>query len=294
MTGHDIDLRIGEILLEKVSKSTFDVTLAVHAELQSKFAHADRIRYQHVEKLKYEMDVAKRRYRLVDPENRLVADELESDWNHKIIDFQKAHIDYKRKQSEDLLMLGEEKKLELLSLTSDFPRLWTSQSIENRDRKRLVKLLICDVTLTKRDRDIKVQIRFPGGASQELELMRPRSAWEEKKHSPEVIAEIDRLLNEHTYAEIATLLNEGGYCSGTGKTFDAKRVSIIRRAYKLTSLYTRLRQQGFLSIKEMCEKFGISRHKVYALRRSKKLRAYRYDDVGRYMYKLPEGELLTP
>lgn len=58
--------------------------------------------------------------------------------------------------------------------------------------------------------------------------------------------------------------------------------------------HTRLRQQGFLSLKEMCQKFGISRQKVYALRRSKKLRACRYDDVGRSMYKLPEGERLTP
>ena len=106
----------------------------------------------------------------------------------------------------------------------------------------------------------------------------------ERKHSPEVIQAIDDLLDEHTDSEVASILNQRGMHSGTGLPFDARRVAVTRRHYRIPSRRTRLRKKGLLTIAEICEKFKVKRWTVYEWRKRGKLVAYRIDDVGRYLY----------
>ncbi len=110
----------------------------------------------------------------------------------------------------------------------------------DQDRKRMVRLLIEDVTLIKAER-IEVKIRYKGGQIAEHSLPLPQCAWIEKKHSPEVLAAIDQLLDEHTDGEVAEILINKGYRSGTGQIFCARRISVIRRAYKIPSRFSRLK-----------------------------------------------------
>ncbi|MDX2447230.1 MAG: recombinase family protein [Desulfobacterales bacterium] len=291
--GHDIDKLIGRLLVEKMSRSIIDVAMAVQQELQKRIEETDNIRRAHVESAKYEMECARTRYMMVDPKNRLVADELESDWNKKIRFHQEAQIVYERKREEDQAKITDEQKQKILSLTTDFPRLWGKNTTTDQDRKRMVRLLIDDVTLLKDDQTIKVQIRYKGGACEEHNLARPKSAWEEKRHSPEVLKEIDLLLNDHTDCEVADILNHRGYLSGTGKSFDGRRIAVIRRAYHISSRFTRLRNKGLHTIKEICEKFHVPRQKVYKWRKSGVLAAHRFDDVGRYLYDTSDLVNLT-
>lgn len=283
--GEGIDALIGKILVERMQASTIETALSVQNELISQFEATDRIRYQHVENAKYEMESAKRRYMAIDPNNRLVADELESDWNQKIQAYRESCEEYERRKSEDRACITEEQRKRVLELAHNFSALWHSKATEDKDRKRMVRLLISDVTLTKGDSDIKIQIRFVGGATEEHNIPRPRSACEEMKHHPEVIAEIDRLLNDYTDGEVAEILNQNKFQSGTGKQFDAKRVQVIRRAYGLTNRENPLRKEGRYTMAELCKKFGTNRWKVYELRNDGQLKAYRYDDVGRYLYE---------
>jgi len=110
----------------------------------------------------------------------------------------------------------------VLELAGNFPELWNSKTTESKDKKRMARLLILDVTLV-RDSSIKVKIRYRGGATSEHELPVAKNVWEERKHSPEVIKEIDRLLDSHTDAETADILNDKGYLSGTLKKFYRKK-----------------------------------------------------------------------
>jgi hypothetical protein len=282
--GHDIDNLIGKLLVEKMSSATIHVALAVQEELQTRIEETDRIRRGHVENARYEMECAKTRYMMVDPQNRLVADELESEWNQKIHIHREAQATYERKREEDQAKITDEQKQKILALATDFPRLWAGNTTTDRDRKRMVRLLLDDVTLLREEEKIKVQIRYKGGAIEEHELARPKSAWEEKRHSPEVLKEIDALLNDHTDSEVADILIRRGYLSGTGKSFDAKRIAVIRRAYKISSRFTRLRRKGLHTIKEICDKYDVPRQKVYKWRKTGKIAAYKFDDVGRYLY----------
>ena len=113
-----------------------------------------------------------------------------------------------------------------------------------------MRLVIEDVTLIKAE-EISVHVRFRGGATRSFTLPRLRPAQEEHRTPEEVVREIDRLLDEHTYGEIATILNERGLRSGTGKCFHAKRVAHIQDAYNLPSRRERLRRKGLLTNAEL-------------------------------------------
>jgi hypothetical protein len=106
-----------------------------------------------------------------------------------------------------------------------------------------------------------------------------------------VVNEIDRLLADHTYAEIAERLNARGLASGYGKAFTAERVKVTARAYGLQSRYTRLRQGGWLTLEEVAAKLGVCTATVKRRRAAGTLavEAIRSNDMGEYLYKDPAG-----
>lgn len=289
--GDVIDRIVGELLVELMTPATLEVALAVQEELQARIDEADSLRFKQVERAKYEMELARRRYMRVDPDNRLVADELEAEWNNNLRELKETQAEYERKRREDVLSISEEQRKKILALVTDFPKLWKDKNTPERERKRMARLLIDDVTLVKEEK-ISVHVRFKGGATKSLNVAIPKRAWEERVHSPEVIAEIDKLLDHHTDGEVASILNERGFISGMGKSFDGRRVSKIRRAYNLRSYYYRLRQKGLLAMGEIRERYGVHRMTVARWRNIGKLKSYRYDDMGRYLYEDP-GDSIT-
>ena len=141
----------------------------------------------------------------LDPSNRLVADELEAEWNHSIRAYNQAKTDYEHKREQDRLAITEEQTKRIHELVTHFPKLWSASSTNDQDRKRMIRLLIEDVTLIKAAH-IEVKIRYKGGQTTEHSLPLPQSAWIEKKHSAEVLAAIDQLLDEHTDGEVHKFL----------------------------------------------------------------------------------------
>src|SRR5258708_40226814 len=120
----------------------------------------------------------------------------------------------------------------IFQLASDFPRLWRDVNTPDRERKRMVRLLLEDVTLL-RGEQITLHLRFRGGASQTLVLPLPQTSWQRWTTSPEVVTEIDRLLDHHTHQEIADLLNQHGFRSGKDQAFTCRYVARIQREYSL-------------------------------------------------------------
>ena len=101
------------------------------------------------------------------------------------------------------LVLDETKKAQVRELASDFPRLWRDPNTADRERKRMARLIIDDVALVK-GAELQVHVRFKGGATRSLRLPRPLTSWEQRQLSPDVVAEIDSLLEQHTCGEIAS------------------------------------------------------------------------------------------
>ena len=287
--GEHIDRAIGELLLEVISPTALEVALSVQEEVERRCEEVDRIRRQEVERSQYEADMARRRYMQVDPDNRLVAETLEAEWNQRIEALALAQQEYERRRAQDHKVLNEETRARVLALATDFPSLWDNPKTPNRERKRLIRLVIEDVTLIKAE-DVSVDVRFRGGATRSFALPRLRPPQEEYRTPEEVVREIDRLLDDHTSGEIATILNERGLRSGTGKTFHRARVTRIQVAYHLLSRGERLRNRGLVTRKELCTILGIPKYKLADVLRRGALPVRRHKlDATRYMYEPPEN-----
>jgi DNA invertase Pin-like site-specific DNA recombinase len=286
--GAGIDQAIGELLVQAVSPVALEVALSVQQELQRRIEEADRLRQKQVERAQYEADLARRRYMRVDPDNRLVADSLEADWNSKLRTLSEAQQERERQREQDRKVLGEPQKAAILALATDFPALWHDPSTPDRERKRMIRLLLEDITLL-RGEQITLHIRFKGGATKTLTLPLPLNSWQQRQTSSDVVKEIDQLLNHHTYPQIAAILNERGLRSGAGKAFTSRFIARIQRSYSLISRYDRLRKAGMLTVEEMAAALGICRQRVTVWNRHGLIRGHAYNDKNDCLYE-PPGE----
>ena len=284
--GADIDQAVGVELVAMVSPVALEVALAVQHELTTRIEEADRLRYQQVERARYEVDLARRRFMQVDPNNRLVADSLEGEWNDRLRDLTQAQQEYERQGATDRQVLTDEQRQKVLALATDFPKLWQSPTTTMRDRKRMIRLLVEDVTLLRKD-GITVHVRFKGGVAKTLQLPTPKRAWELRQHSQEVVDQVDRLLDHHTDKEIAVVLNQRGLVSGVGLAFTDRTVLKIRLAYRLRSRYQRLREAGLLTLDEMATRLRVTPSTVKIWRDHGLLRAHRYNDKNECLYERP-------
>lgn len=284
--GAAIDEAIGNILVEAVTPVTLEVALAVQQELQSRLEEADRLRQQQVERARYEAELARRRYLRVDPDNRLVADSLEADWNDKLRLLAETQEVCERQRAQDRQLIDEQQRAAILSLATNFPQLWCDPSTPDRERKRMVRLLLEDVTLIRTDQ-LTLHIRFKGGANRTILLPLPQRSWEQRQTSSEVVAAIDRLLDHHTYPEIAEMLNSQGLHSGEGKPFTARIVARIQRSYQLTPRYDRLRKAGMLTVEETAQVLGINPQTVKVWNRHGLTRGHAYNGKNDCLYEHP-------
>ena len=282
--GTSIDTAIGELLLEMMQPVTLELAFAVQAELQTRLEEVDRLRRQQIERAQYEADLARSRFMQVDPKNRLVADALEADWNDKLRRMTEAQEQYEQQRQKDHAVLDDASRQQVLALAQDLPRLWRDPATSDQDRKRMVRLLIEDVTLTKAEQ-IKVQVRFKGGATRTLDLPVPLSAWRERKTSHEIVALIDDLLNTCCEQEIATELNRRGCQSGTHGAFTRKRVLHICRHYGLPRRYNRLRAAGLLTGAELAAQLHVSPQTIAQWRRNGLLVARPYSAKNECLYE---------
>lgn len=282
--GTKIDEAIGELLLETVMPLTLEVALDVQRQLQAQLDQADRLRQQHVERARYEAELAERRYMQVDPHNRLVADALEADWNAKLRALQETQERYEEQRQADRTTLDEKQRQEVHSLAGDFPRLWHDPRTPQRERKRMVRLLIEDVTLVKAEQ-LSVHVRFRGGATRSLSLPLPVPPCKRWHTDPEVVALVDRLLDDYSTGEIAPILNQKGLRSGKGRSFTRITVVNICQTYRLKSRFRRLRDAGLLKRDEIAQQLGVTKATVTRWRQDGLLKGHAYNNKKSYLYE---------
>lgn len=289
IAGSGIDAAISLLVIEAVSPLALELTLAVQQELQTRFEEADAVRQKAVERARYEAELARQRFMQVNPGHRLVADALEADWNAKLRALDEAQEDYLRQTAADRAGLDERTRARILALSTDFATLWRDPSVPDRERKRMLRLLIEDVTLVK-GKELLVQVRFRGGATHSLTLPRPLSADQLRKTSSALIAAIDQLLEDHTDSEVAAIVNQRGLRSGEGKPLHRLMVRRLRLTYGLKSRYERLRDKGYLTQDEIAKRLDVCRTTVQLWRRKGWLKAAGYSERGDYLYEPPGAD----
>jgi hypothetical protein len=284
--GGALDAAIGEVIIEAMTPVAIEVAVTVQQELASRHEEADRLRRQHVERARYEANLAQRRFLKVDPDNRLVADALEADWNERLRALAAAQETYEKATAADASVVTDAERAELMALATDFQRLWCDPRTQMKEKKRMLRLLIDDVTLTKGDA-LHVDIRFVGGATRSLDLPLPKSCVELRATDAEVVKEIDRLIDTYTDGEIADVLNERGVRTVVTTPWTAARIGRLRTIYRLTDRRTRLLARGLLTPQDVAARYGVEMSTVHLWRRRGLLRAHPTDDRGNYLYEIP-------
>ena len=243
-----------------------------------------------MERAKYEAELAQRRFLKVDPDNRLVADALEADWNAKLRALAAAQEAYDKAAAADATVVTDAERAQLMALATDFPRLWRNPRTQMKDKRRMLRLLIEDVTLNKGD-TLHVDIRFAGGATRSLDLPLPKSCVELRTTDAAVVEEIDRLIETYTDKEIAEFLNERGVRTVVTTPWTAARIGRLRHIYHLTDRRTRLLAQGLLTPEDVAARYDVLVCTVHKWRRRGLLRAHPINDRGDFLYEIPPEDL---
>ena len=288
--GGGIDEAVGRLVVEAVTPTSLDVALQVFEELRLRKAEVDRLRRAELERARMEAEYAQHQYMFVRPENRLVADSLERQWNEKLVHLAELEEEYAKVSRADDGDLSPEAKQRIQALASDLASVWKDPRTQARDKKRMLRLLIEDVTL-KRGEKIQISIRWKGGATTCLEQALPLSAADLRRTPAAIVEQIRSLATEQTDAQIAQSLNHRDLRSGTGKPFTRLIVRHIRTVYGIDSLRQHLRRAGWLTPPDMAAQLGVCSATAKTYAAAGVLRALRVDSRGEILFEPISGPL---
>jgi len=255
-----VDGAVAERLLAALNPEEVALALAAAEEVTDRRARASRAAELAVERARYEADRAERAFLACEPENRLVARSLEARWEAKLVALAEAEQALAATQAQ-LAPLPERAELE--RLTSDLPTLWHAPTTSAKDRKRLLRTLIADITvLPEPDRaKLRVGIRWHSGATEELRTARRPSAMELHRTPAGAVELLRHLGPTRSDAELADELNQTGYLTGAGRPFDIKAVRWLRHVHHVPAPASF--QAGELSVAEVAQRLGITANAVY-------------------------------
>ena len=265
-----VDELVARRLLAALAPREIKLALAAADEVADRRARSTRAVELRVERARYEAIRAERAFHACEPDNRLVARSLETRWEQKLRELAEAEAEL----AEQNKPAPEPSREQLEALARELPKLWAAETTAQRDRKRLLRAMIIDVTLTSQPdtRELRVGIRWRSGASEQHTIQRPPKPADAKRTPSEVIELIKRLAADHTNAQIVEQLDAAGMRTSTGLPFDEKAIRWLRWRYRIGPSQPR---DGEVTVTQVAERFGISDGTVYAWLSTGKLAARR-------------------
>ena len=255
-----LDRVISIKVLSAITPSQIDIAVKAFEELEQREQSLKKQWLMKIERATYEAQLAQRRYEEVDPSNRLVASTLEKDWNDALASLQEVHTQYDEYKKKDILEATRTQKESILALAKDFPRLWNAPSTSSKDRKRILRLLIKDITVKKLKEENKIilHIRWQGGALETLEVHNPPPS-NEWQHSDELINRVKDLALVMTDQQMAETLTKEGVITKKGNPLTHRTIQWIRAKNNIP--ITPCGPDEF-SINQVAEKFNVSHYVV--------------------------------
>ena len=231
MTSRPVDAAVGEAFLESVSPLNLAIGLRVVEQLENDLSAQQRQRDLQLEQARYEARLAQRQYDAVDPDNRLVASELERRWNEKLETLARLEQAYQRAEELSAWKITAEERQSIEELSRNLPALWKAQTTTNQDRKQLLRLAIESVQLdgVTEPGMIEIQIRWRSGTITRSRVKRPTPGEWSLKTPPQAVARIHEMAGRYSYADIAQQLNSAGYRTAFGRHFNTQTVGYICR-----------------------------------------------------------------
>jgi predicted DNA-binding transcriptional regulator AlpA/uncharacterized protein YndB with AHSA1/START domain len=220
-----------------------------------------------VERANYEAQRAERRYRAIDPDNRLVARGIEAEWESCLRELEKAKAELARREQQRPRTLSADERSHLLALGADLPKVWQAPTTLPRDKKELLRALLEEVIITvhKNERRTHLTLRWRGGALTDLDLDTHRHRPAIVRTDEETIALVRRLAAHYPDSVIAGTLNRQGRKSAYGHRFTANLVGNLRRHWGIPNFEppTNLPEGNLLTIKQTAAELGVATSTIH-------------------------------
>jgi DNA invertase Pin-like site-specific DNA recombinase len=258
-----LDGAIAAEVLKALRPAEIELALAALQELESRDRTISRQWQMRLERAEYEAALAERRYQEVDPSQRLVAGTLERRWNDALLQLE----DLKKQAAEFLhqeaRVATPEQKAKVLALASDLPRVWHAHTTQAKDRKRMLRLLIKDITVEKalNPKQLLAHIRWQGGACTDICVQLPPNIADRVRYAAAVVDRVRHLAQSLPDGDIADCLNQEGQVSALGKPFTGSMIQWIRYRYQIPRA-TLVRPEE-LTVQQVAERFRVSPNVVY-------------------------------
>jgi hypothetical protein len=281
-----LDDAICEEVFKALKPSELELALAALADLEQRDQAIMRQWQMRIERAQYDCALAQRRYEEVDPSNRLVAASLESRWNAALLNLEETKAQATMFQNQKARVVSAEQKAKVLALARDLPRLWQASSTQAKDRKRMLRLLIADITVEKLPdkRQIILHIRWQGGACSDKTVELPLPIADRLRYSPPIIERVRDLAAQMSDARIAQTLNQEGLRSSRGLQFTAPMIQWIRYKYDIARL--NLMEPDEVTVQQLCQRLGVSLYVIHYWIKRGMIPARRIDGRGPWWIKL--------
>jgi Recombinase zinc beta ribbon domain/Helix-turn-helix domain len=248
-----VDDAVADRLLDTLNPEEVALALAAADEVCDRRSRRSRAAELAVERARYEAQRTERAFHACEPENRLVARTLETRWEDKLAALAEADKTLAHAQASALALPS---RAELEALTADLSRLWHASTTAPRDRKRLLRTLIADITLLP-ELDFakaRIGIRWHTGATDELVVARRQDVTQYRRADPAAI-HLARSLSHLANRDIADRLNAAGYTTGTGRPFDNDAVASLRHCHQIPP--PGLLEDGEVTVSDVARRLGI-------------------------------------
>ncbi len=258
-----LDNVISERILEALQPDQIAIAIKALEEVEQRDAAIENQWRMRIQRTEYEAQLAQRRYEEVDPSNRLVASTLEKRWNYKLINLEQIKQQYCEYQQKEKLNITKEHKKKITALAKDLPHLWKASTTQAKDRKRILRLLIKDITIEKATAPKKLilHIRWQGGACEDISIELPQNYCDRLRYPESIISRVRELSKSLHDSEISEKFNKVEQLSPTGKPFTDSMIKWIRYKYKIPA--PALKHSTEFTIKDISDKFGVTNHVVY-------------------------------
>jgi hypothetical protein len=250
-----VDDAVGERVLEALTPEEVATALAAADEVSDRRTRSGRAGELAVERARYEAERAERAFLATEPENRLVARSLEARWETRLSALADAEEALARARA---VLAPLPSRSEVEALVADLPRLWHASTTSARDRKRLLRTLVADVTLLS-EADLakcRIGIRWHSGATDEVVVARRLAVVEYRRTEPGAIELVRRLSASLSNEALATELNAAGFLTGAGRAFDSRAVCSLRHYHKIPA--PPLLGEGEATVAEVAKHLGVS------------------------------------
>jgi DNA invertase Pin-like site-specific DNA recombinase len=258
--GYGIDLAIEEEILKVIQPAAIEAAITAAKERIGKYLDHEKALELALEQARYEAERAHRQYNTVEPENRLVAAELEHRWDEALIKVAERENELEQFQTREVGIKPEDEST-LLGLAEDLPRVWNDPQTDIRLKKRIIRTMIREIVVdvSVDENIIRLIIHWTGGYHSELKVKKRRTGNNRYTTDKKTVDLLQDLAKVSPDKDIARIFNRLGLKTGKANYWSQGRVTSLRQRHGIPA-YSKERQEqeGWLNLGQTADKLGIS------------------------------------